>query len=96
MHNKSRIAAVAAFARGPNAGLIVLGGTLANVHRDLIITLAARHRPPAVYHGRYLVAGGGRFSYGPDLVVQYRLAGRRPSSRGDAEIEQVKRVCLLW
>ena len=34
MHNKSRIAAVAAFARGPNAGLIVLGGTLANVYRE--------------------------------------------------------------
>ena len=41
--------AVTAFARGPNGGLIVTASALANVHRELIITLAARHRLPAVY-----------------------------------------------
>ena len=41
--------------------------TLAMVHRDLIITLAARHRLPAVYFARYFVAGGGLISYGPDV-----------------------------
>jgi putative tryptophan/tyrosine transport system substrate-binding protein len=41
--------AVAAFARSPNGGLIVTGSALAVVHRDLLITLAARHRLPAVY-----------------------------------------------
>jgi hypothetical protein len=40
MHNNSRIAAVAAFARGSNGGLIVTGSALALVLRDLIITLA--------------------------------------------------------
>ena len=45
-----------------------------DVHRDLIITLAARHRLAAVYPFRYYVAGGGLISYGPDWVDQYRRA----------------------
>ena len=44
--------AVTAFARSPNGGLIVTGGGLAMVHRNLIITLAARHKLPAVYAAR--------------------------------------------
>ena len=47
---------------------------LAAVHRDLIITLAARHKLPAVYFERFFVAAGGLISYGPDLVDQYRRA----------------------
>ena len=66
--------AVAAFARGPKSGLIVTGSALAFVHRDLIVTLAARHKLPAVYFERYFVAGGGLISYGPDFVDQYRRA----------------------
>ena len=66
--------AVAAFARAPNGGLIVTASALAIVHRDLIITLAARHKLPAVYSDRYFVTGGGLISYGPDLVDQYRRA----------------------
>ena len=46
--------AITAFARASNGGLIVTGSALAYVHRDLIITLAARHRLPAVYSDRYL------------------------------------------
>ena len=41
--------AVAAFARSENGGLIVTASALASVHRELIITLAARHKLPAVY-----------------------------------------------
>ena len=66
--------AVAAFARAPNGGLIVTASASASLHRDLIITLAARHKLPAVYSDRYFVAGGGLISYGPDLVDQYRRA----------------------
>ena len=66
--------AVAAFARSPNGGLIVTASALAVVHRDLIVTLAARHKLPAVYFGRHFVAGGGLISYGPDFVDQYRRA----------------------
>ncbi len=66
--------AVTAFARSLNGGLIVTASALASRHRDLIITLAARHRLPAVYASRYFVTAGGLISYGPDLVDQYRRA----------------------
>jgi len=55
--------AVTAFARS-NGGLIVTGSALTAVHRDLIVTLAARHKLPAVYNGRFFVTGGGLISYG--------------------------------
>ena len=66
--------AVAAFARASNGGLILTGSGLANVHRELIIMLAARHKLPAVYIQRAFVAAGGLVSYGPDFVDQFRQA----------------------
>jgi len=66
--------AITAFARSTNGGIIVTGSTLAGFHRDLIVTLAARHKLPAVYYARYFVVGGGLISYGPDFVDQYRQA----------------------
>jgi putative ABC transport system substrate-binding protein len=66
--------AVTAFARSGNGGLIVTSSSLASRHRDLIITLAARHKLPAVYAGRWFVADGGLLSYGPDYVDQFRRA----------------------
>ena len=66
--------AIADFARSANAGLIITGSALAVVHRHLIITLAAKHRLPAVYFQRTLVADGGLISYGADAVDQYRRA----------------------
>jgi putative ABC transport system substrate-binding protein len=66
--------AIAAFARSPNGGLIVTGSALANVHRNLIITLAASHKLPAVYFERFFVTAGGLISYGPDFLDQYRRA----------------------
>jgi len=66
--------AVAAFARGANGGLIVTGSALAQLHRDLIISLAARHKLPAMYFERFFVTAGGLISYGPDLVDQFRRA----------------------
>jgi putative tryptophan/tyrosine transport system substrate-binding protein len=65
---------VAAFARAPNGGLIVTGSALAQLHRDLIISLAARHKLPAIYFERFFVTAGGLISYGPDLVDQFRRA----------------------
>ena len=50
------------------------GSPEANRHRNLIITLAARHRLPAVYAYRSFVTDGGLISYGPDMVDQYRRA----------------------
>jgi putative ABC transport system substrate-binding protein len=66
--------AVAAFARAPNGGLILTPGGAGTLHRDLIITLAARHKLPAVYAERSVVAAGGLISYGPDYVDQFRQA----------------------
>ena len=66
--------AVATFARAPNGGLIVTASPLAQRHRDLIVTLAARHKLPAVYFDRVFAAAGGLISYGPDYIDQYRRA----------------------
>ena len=64
--------AVTAFARAANGGLIVAAAPLSLLHRDLIITLAARHKLPAVYYLRYFVIDGGLISYGPDVIDQFR------------------------
>ena len=66
--------AVTTFARSSNGGLIVTAGSGSVIHGDLIITLAARHKLPAVYGDRHFVTGGGLISYGPDRVDQYRQA----------------------
>ena len=61
-------------AHSANGGLIVAGSGLAQLHRDLIITLAARHKLPAVYYERFFVAAGGLVSYGANYFDQYRRA----------------------
>jgi putative ABC transport system substrate-binding protein len=66
--------AVAALASQANGGLVVTGSAPAQIHRDLIITLAARHRLPAIYPYRFFVADGGLISYGLDTTDQYRRA----------------------
>jgi putative ABC transport system substrate-binding protein len=66
--------AVAAFALPSNRGLIVTASALAYVHRDLIITLAARHKLPTIYFQRLFVTDGGLISYGPDVIDQFRRA----------------------
>jgi putative tryptophan/tyrosine transport system substrate-binding protein len=65
---------VTAFAGRSNGGLILTASALAVFHRELIISLAARHRLPAVYYRRVFVADGGLISYGPDISDQYRRA----------------------
>jgi putative ABC transport system substrate-binding protein len=92
---------VTAFAQKPNGGLIVTPSTLAIVHRELIVTLAARLRLPAIYPFRYFVSGGGLISYGPDPVDQYRraagyvdriLKGEKPA---DLPVQQSTKVALV-
>jgi putative ABC transport system substrate-binding protein len=61
-------------ARDTNAGLIVTVSPLATVHRELIITLAARYKIPAVYPLRYFATSGGLISYGPERIEPYRRA----------------------
>jgi putative ABC transport system substrate-binding protein len=66
--------AIADFARSANGGLIPTSSAVALRHRDLIVTLAARHKLPAIYWERFFVTGGGLISYGPDIIDNYRRA----------------------
>jgi putative tryptophan/tyrosine transport system substrate-binding protein len=66
--------AVTAFAGSSNGGLILMASRTGTAHRDLIITLAARHKLPAVYWERFFVTGGGLISYGPDSTDPFRRA----------------------
>ena len=80
---------IAAFARGPNDGLILVGpASSVQPYRSQIIALAARHRLPAVYPSGIFVPSGGLMGYGVHAVEQYRgaagyvdriLKGERPS-----------------
>src|SRR5262249_44602518 len=63
---------ISALAHQGNGGLLLPPESFTNVHRDLIIGLAAEHRLPAVYPWRYFVTDGGLMSYGIDLVDVYR------------------------
>jgi putative ABC transport system substrate-binding protein len=65
---------IVAFARSPNGGLIVTPGGPVQNNRDLIITLASRHKLPATYFDRNFVDAGGLLSYGPDRLDLYRRA----------------------
>jgi putative ABC transport system substrate-binding protein len=66
--------AIAAFAGSPNGGLIITASALAVANRDLIVTLAARHKLPAVYNRSVFVTNGGLISYGPDFTDLFRRA----------------------
>jgi putative ABC transport system substrate-binding protein len=66
--------AIATFAHLPNGGLVLPPDTNTNLHRDLIIRLAARHRLPAVYSDRFYVTAGGLLCYSTDRVDQFRQA----------------------
>jgi putative ABC transport system substrate-binding protein len=65
---------IAAFARTKNDGMILTGSGPAIQHRDLIISLAARHKLPTVYYDRFFAVAGGLISYGPERIDQYRRA----------------------
>jgi putative ABC transport system substrate-binding protein len=93
--------AVSEFAREPNVGLIVLVSTVATIQRELIVTLAARHKLPAVYPYRFFVEAGGLMSYGPNLIDGYRrtasyvdriLKGEKP---GDLPVPTPTRYQLV-
>jgi ABC-type uncharacterized transport system substrate-binding protein len=68
--------AVAAFARGADSGLVVTAAPFGANHPDVIPTLAARFKLPAVYPFRFFVNAGGLMSYGSDLTSQFRSAAQ--------------------
>jgi ABC-type uncharacterized transport system substrate-binding protein len=65
---------VADLAQSGNGGLILTASALSPVNRELIITLAARHKLPAVYQERNYADAGGLISYGPNFLDQFRRA----------------------
>jgi putative ABC transport system substrate-binding protein len=65
---------IATFAQGSNSGMIVTGSPAQSAHRDLIASLAAKHRLPAIYNTRIFIAAGGFISYGADMHDQSRRA----------------------
>jgi putative ABC transport system substrate-binding protein len=75
VHNTSELeSVVAAQARAPNTGLVVMPDSFTSAHRAEIMSLAARYRLPAVYPYRFFTEGGGLLSYGSDLVDNFRRA----------------------
>jgi putative tryptophan/tyrosine transport system substrate-binding protein len=74
LRDPGEIERAVAVAHDANGGLIVTVSPLATVHRDLIVSLAARYRVPAVYPLRYFAASGGLISFGPDRFEPYRRA----------------------
>jgi putative ABC transport system substrate-binding protein len=65
---------IAALRRDNKGGLIVTASALAGNKPSEIVSIAERHRLPAIYPFRYFVEAGGLASYGPDVVDQYRRA----------------------
>ncbi len=75
VHNDDEIeAAIGAFGREPDGGLIVIPDPFIAVHREVILKSAARHRLPAVYPLRYYARSGGLVAYGPDVEGLFRQA----------------------
>jgi putative ABC transport system substrate-binding protein len=75
VHDTSELeSVVAAQAREPNGGLIVMPEAFLNVHRAEVTSLAARYRLPAVYPFRAFTEAGGLLSYGYVPLDNYRRA----------------------
>jgi putative ABC transport system substrate-binding protein len=64
--------AITIFAQQPNGGLLVTTAAAAQIHRELIVALAAKNRLPAIYPYRIFIRSGGLMAYGPDIVDEYR------------------------
>jgi putative ABC transport system substrate-binding protein len=67
-------AALAAFAKRPNGGIILLPSPLVTTNRDRIAAWALQYRLPSIYLARLYPASGGLMSYGVDVAVQIRQA----------------------
>jgi putative tryptophan/tyrosine transport system substrate-binding protein len=66
--------AIIALAREPRSGLVVMPDAFTDVHREPIISAAARNNVPAVYHLSSFARDGGLLSYGTDRVDSFRRA----------------------
>jgi putative tryptophan/tyrosine transport system substrate-binding protein len=86
-------AMMAGLARDERSGVLVLAEIFTWVHRDTIVSAAARHRLPAIYYDRSFVEAGGLMSYGLDPADQFRRAAfyvdriLKGSSPGDLPVQ---------
>jgi ABC-type uncharacterized transport system substrate-binding protein len=93
--------AIEAIARKPNGGLVVQPTSLTTVHHERIISLAARHRLPAVYPLRLFATSGGLMAYGADNIDQYRKAAayvdriRKGEKPGNLPVQQPTKFELV-
>jgi putative tryptophan/tyrosine transport system substrate-binding protein len=75
VHDRSEFeSVVAAQAREPDGGLVVIADAFTSAHRVEITSLAARYRLPAFYPWRHFAEVGGLLSYGTDLIDNFRRA----------------------
>jgi putative ABC transport system substrate-binding protein len=65
---------MAAHAREPNSGLIVMPDSFMDTYRAEVTSLATRYRLPAVYPFRLFTDAGGLLSYGIDRTDNFRRA----------------------
>ena len=56
------------------SGVVLVPDNFTTVHRELIISLTAQFRIPAIYPYRYFAEAGGLLSYGVDAVDLFRRA----------------------
>ena len=89
VHNGTEIeAAISSLGRAPGSGLLCMPDNFIEIHRALIISLAARNNVPAVYQTPIIARDGGLLSYGADFqdifhrsahYVDNILRGAKPS-----------------
>ena len=75
VHDPSEIEnALTTLGRESGSGLVLVPDNFMSVHRDLIISLTAQFRIPAIFPYRYFAEAGGLVSYGVDAIDQFRRA----------------------
>src|SRR5258708_12103998 len=75
VHNRTEIeTAIAELGSAPGSGLIFPPDNFITVHRELIVSLAAKFRIPTIYPYRYFAEAAGLLSYGVDAVDLFRPA----------------------
>jgi putative ABC transport system substrate-binding protein len=75
VHDEAELESViAAEARVPNSGLVVIPDGFLNVNRETIVSLTARYKLPAIYPWPFFPEIGGLLSYGSEQRESFRLA----------------------
>jgi putative ABC transport system substrate-binding protein len=102
VHAKDDIEGViAARARNPGGGLLVMPDVFNDANLELIIALAARSSVPAIYPRPVFAEAGGLIAYGADLTEQFRQAAGyidrilKGANPGDLPIQQPTKFELV-